>query len=226
MPPALASREYKLMLRAARFAGSEAELIAQVAAFWGAFGDAVASHGIATDGALSLSKERPVTFYDTANRHLNNKDLLFRDYVFRARPRADGTAKVTLKYRHPDRLVAGDRNLTATKKLLKKKRKIKFEKDIKPVQRRMRSLYSYSSSGRTKDTLSVDTVGRHRGAVPRSREATRRDAGRTDGAGQWLHRARARTRGRPDQSERAAGRRVCRRHLVQRIRGSDHTRRG
>ncbi|HIE95002.1 MAG TPA: hypothetical protein EYQ83_19845 [Acidobacteria bacterium] len=158
MPPALASREYKLMLRAARFAGSEAALIAQVAAFWGDFRDAVAGHGIATDGVLTRSKERPVTFYDTAGRHLNNRDVLFRDYVFRARPRADGTANVTLKYRHPDRLVAGDRDLTATKKLLKK-RKIKFEKDIKPVQRRMRSLYSYSSSGRTRGTLSVDTVG-------------------------------------------------------------------
>ncbi len=84
MPPALASREYKLMLRAARFAGAEAELIAQVAAFWRDFNDAVAGREIATDGALTLSKERPVTFYDTADRHLNNKDVLFRDYVFRA----------------------------------------------------------------------------------------------------------------------------------------------
>jgi hypothetical protein len=158
MPPALASREYKLMLRAAGFAGSEAALTAQVAAFWRDFSDAVAGHGIVTDGAFIRSKERPVTFYDTADRHLNNKDVLFRDYVFRVRSRADGTAKVTLKYRHPDRLVAGDRDLTATKKLLKK-REIKFERDIKPVQRRMRSLYSYSGSGRTKDTLSVDTVG-------------------------------------------------------------------
>ena len=108
-------------------------------------------------GALTRAKERPVTFYDTTEHHLSNPDVLFRDYVFRARGRDDGSAKVTLKYRHPDRLVAGDRDISAAKKLVKKT-DIKFEKDVKPVLGRMRSLYSYSNSGRTTGAFSVRIV--------------------------------------------------------------------
>jgi hypothetical protein len=158
MPSALESREYKFMLQAPRFAGAEADLVAKMGTYWQDFSAAVSAAGVPTDGALSLSKHRSVIFYDTAARHLNNRDVLFRDYVFRARKRADGSAKVTLKYRHPDRLVAEDRNMRASKKRLKKL-ETKFEKDIKPVEGRMRSLYSYSSSGRTRGDFSVRTVG-------------------------------------------------------------------
>jgi hypothetical protein len=158
MPPALDSREYKFMLQAPRFAGAEAELLAKMGTYWQDFRSAVAAADLITEGAFTLSKQRPVTFYDTADRHLNNRDVLFRDYVFRARKRTDGSAKVTLKYRHPDQLVATDRNMRAAKKRLKKTA-TKLEKDIKPVDGRMRSLYSYSSSGRTRSDCSVATVG-------------------------------------------------------------------
>lgn len=157
MSPALQSREYKLMLQTPRFAGSEDSLAAQVDAFWQDFRAAVGAAGLATTGALTKTKDRPVTFYDTTERHLSDLDVPFRDYLFRARGRSDGSAKVTLKYRHPDRLVAGDRDMRAAKKLVKKS-EVKFEKDIKPVVGRMRSLYSYSSSGRTAGTFSVRTV--------------------------------------------------------------------
>jgi len=132
MPPTLDSREYKFILQAPRFARAEAELAAKMGTYWQDFSDAVSAADVITEGALTLSKQRPVTFYDTADRPLNNRDVLFRDYVFRARKRTEGSANVTSKYRHPDRLVATDRDMHAAKKRLKKT-ETKFEKDIKPV---------------------------------------------------------------------------------------------
>ena len=158
MPSALDSRKYKFMIQAPRFAGAETELFAKMETYWQDFSNAVAAADVATEGALTLSKQRPVTFYDTADRHLNNRDVLFRDYVFRVRKRTDGSEKIRLKYRHPDQLVAADRDMRAAKKRLKKTA-TKLEKDIKPVEGRMRSLYSYSSSGQTKGDFLVGTVG-------------------------------------------------------------------
>ncbi|MDA1092312.1 MAG: hypothetical protein O3A25_03425 [Acidobacteria bacterium] len=158
MSLALQSREYKLMLHAPQFAGSPDNLESQIEAFWRDFGAAVGAAGLSTAGALTRAKQRPVTFYDTPQRHLNNPNLPFRDYVFRARGRDDGSARVTLKYRHPDRVVAGDRDMRAARKIVKK-RDTRFEKDIKPAFGGMRSLYSYSSSGRTTGAPVVNTVG-------------------------------------------------------------------
>jgi len=202
MPPALDSREYKFMLQAPRFAGVESELIAKMGMYWQDLSDAVAAADAITEGALTLSKQRPVTFYDTADRHLNNRDVLFRDYVFRARKRTNGSAKVILKYRHPARLVATDRDMRAAKKRLQKT-ETKFEKDIKPVDGRMRSLYSYSSAGRTKGDFSVRTVGDIMALFPGLKPDLDVDEKESSGSGWWLHGQRICTDRR---SERPIGR--------------------
>ena len=53
-----------------------------------------------------------------------------------------GEREVTLKFRHPDRYIAQDRNMDAMRK---GKGKSKFEEDIKP---KFRSLYSFSTKQR------------------------------------------------------------------------------
>ena len=101
---------------------------------------------------------RGVAFFDTADRHLNNRSQLFRNYVFRRRVDSGTDAvEVTLKYRHPDRLVTEDRVMTASADL--SETETKFEEDIKPVLGRMRSLYSFSRSGRPSVSQETRTVG-------------------------------------------------------------------
>jgi membrane-bound lytic murein transglycosylase len=138
------------------------ELVATMGTYWQDFSDAVAAAGVTTNGALTLSKHRSVIFYDTAGRHLNNRDVLFRDYAFRARQRADGSANVTLNYRHPDRLVATDRDMRSAKKHLRKT-ETKLEKDIKPMEGRIQLLQLWSHQGRF---LGAHRR-RHHGVVPR-----------------------------------------------------------
>lgn len=96
------SREYKIMLDANRFEGSEDALRAQAARFWEVFGKAVAE---VTDGSvrtkkklkkIDADKRRKIRFYDTEDCFLDSA----HDYVFRLREEViSGKEEVTLKFR-------------------------------------------------------------------------------------------------------------------------------
>src|SRR5262245_54624210 len=121
---AVGSREYKIMLQAPRFAGGEDRLIEAARAFWRdgtqVFGPAV----LATHGDLTQIKDRRlIRFHDTAEHGLNRNGYIFRE-------RADVAARkreVTLKFRHPDRFIARDRDMRGALRA-----RTKFEEDIKP----------------------------------------------------------------------------------------------
>jgi hypothetical protein len=132
------SREYKLMLQAARFAGDEAQLLSTAGQLWGDFAGAIGPFVPSVEGALdTVSRERLVTFLDSQARH-----LWAAGYVFRVRRRLDtGRPEVTLKFRHPDRYVAESRQMKSPHI----RAEIKFEEDLKPP---FISLYGYSTKGR------------------------------------------------------------------------------
>lgn len=131
------SREYKIMLKASRFAGNEAQVLKSANQFWregaAVFGPAV----LFTSGNLDQVKARRlIRFYDTSSQHLNRNA-----YIFRERTELEGNSReVTLKFRHPDRYIAAARRMNAEKGA---KAKTKFEEDIKPP---FQHLYSFSTS--------------------------------------------------------------------------------
>lgn len=131
----IGSREYKLMLKSGLFRGDEPTVLDSASAFWSDF--AKATEAIAeTSGNLdTVDKRRLSRFYDTA-------DFLLRrhSYVFRERVKSSGKREVTLKFRHPDRYFAQDRNMDAPEPDDSKDKK--FEQDLKPP---FQQLYSFSS---------------------------------------------------------------------------------
>src|SRR5262245_51313844 len=106
------SREYKIMLKASRFAGNEAQVLQAATQFWRegthGFGPAV----LFTSGSLDQVKsQRLIRFYDTSGQHLNRNA-----YIFRERLDIDGKVReATLKFRHADRYIAADRDMNAAK---------------------------------------------------------------------------------------------------------------
>jgi hypothetical protein len=144
------SREYKMMLRAARFAG-EGEAPAQAAAgFWKAVAGAVLPHAISVSGLDGLiRRKRRVRFFDNAAHGLRA-----RNYVLRERIDQDSQEReVTLKFRHPDRYVSQDRDMTPADG---HEADVKFEEDIKPP---FSALFSFSSSVLIPQDLSLATFG-------------------------------------------------------------------
>ena len=136
------SREYKIMLNKERFIGSEADLLKRAKEFWDSFKDA--TEGVVLDTSKSLKeieKRRTVRFYDTPDRRLRASDYVFRERV----DDANGKREVVLKFRHPDRYVAEDRNMDAADV---RKGKSKFEEDIKPP---FIKLYSFSTKQKIDD---------------------------------------------------------------------------
>ena len=131
------SREYKLMLQAAKFAGPEQHLLAVAHEVWEELVGAIAPFVVRADGALdTISKERLVSFLDTQARH-----LWVSGYVLRLRRTLEGSRpEVTLKFRHPDRYVAAARQMKSRIPAT-----VKFEEDIKAP---FVSLYGFSTSGR------------------------------------------------------------------------------
>jgi len=80
------SREYKLMLHPAKFAGSEPHLLAVAGEFWGELVGAIAPFVVRADGALdTISKHRLVSFLDSRGRH-----LWVGGYVLRLRRTLEG----------------------------------------------------------------------------------------------------------------------------------------
>lgn len=129
------SREYKVMLNAARFTGAETDVLGTTREFWLTAARVLGPAVLFTSGDLSQIKARRlIRFYDTPDRHLNNNS-----YILRERLALAGKGReVTLKFRHPDRFIAHSRDMDA-----EGKGRTKFEEDIKPP---FQQLYSYSTT--------------------------------------------------------------------------------
>jgi hypothetical protein len=129
------SREYKVMLNPARFAGAEDDLLGPAREFWRTAARVLGPAVLFTSGDLDRVKARRlIRFYDTPDRHLNRNAYILRDRL----PVEGRGREVTLKFRHPDRFIARARDMSAGGK-----GKTKFEEDIKPP---FQQLYSYSTT--------------------------------------------------------------------------------
>jgi hypothetical protein len=131
------SREYKIMLKASRFAGGDGAALNAAKQFWRDAAEVFGPAVLFTSGDLDHVKDqRLIRFFDTRSQQLNRNA-----YIFRERADASGkTREVTLKFRHPDRFIARSRDMSGNGK---GKWKTKFEEDIKPP---FQQLYSYSTT--------------------------------------------------------------------------------
>jgi hypothetical protein len=138
----IGSREYKIMLKAEKFNGNEPTLLEAAHNFWNGFQQAIHELVIDTDGNLDkITKRRTIRFYDTDACRLRNNAYVFRERV----DIENGMREVTLKFRHPDRYIAQDRDMDARDV---KEGKTKFEEDIKPTLEHkppFLTLYSFST---------------------------------------------------------------------------------
>ena len=143
------SREYKVMLNQDCFVSSQLNLIELSGEFWQDFKDAIKDIVIDTDGSLNhIKKRRNVRFYDSTDHHLRGNN-----YVFRERVALDtGKREVTLKYRHPDRYISQDRDMTAA---VIENGKTKFEEDIKLP---FKKLYSFSTKQPISDDKNINKL--------------------------------------------------------------------
>ncbi|WP_182868338.1 hypothetical protein [Stieleria mannarensis] len=124
------SREYKLMLRANRFAGDHQEVLAAAEHFRSVFVRAIGNtileetDGPAVQGSFAPhrdDKQVTVQFFDTKDRRLRHSS-----FVFRQRQSASGgPLELTLKRRHRDRFFVSG---------CKTGGKTKFEEDIKATR--------------------------------------------------------------------------------------------
>ena len=143
------SREYKVMLRPARFVGDREELLEHAKSLWKELSRLIRDVAIGTAGSLSEVKPtRLISFFDTRNHALNGED-----YIFRERVEAEsGKREMTLKFRHADRFLAQARDMRSTGVA---KSKTKFEEDIKAAAKTpFISLYSFST------TIGVDAASK------------------------------------------------------------------
>jgi hypothetical protein len=130
------SREYKIMLRNARFQGAR-ELADRANDLFAELAAVVAPLAVATEGRFEDDgKRRRVTFWDTTRQHLNEAGYICRQ---RENPES-GDREVTLKFRHYDRHVSEDRDMSVARG---QRAKTKFEEDIKKP---FVSLYSFSTT--------------------------------------------------------------------------------
>ena len=106
------SREYKVMLQAPRFAGGRKQLLDTARRLWDEFSRAVGPVIAEARGTLdTIEKERLIVFLDSDAQHLRAAG-----YIFRMRRPLNGKApEVTLKFRHPDRYVAENRQMKSTR---------------------------------------------------------------------------------------------------------------
>jgi hypothetical protein len=135
---AVVSREYKAMLRADRFAGTQKQLLGSARRLWNEFVQVVEPNVFDVEGTLDTpEKPRLIGFFDSGAQHLRKGG-----YILRVRRSVDdGKPEVTLKFRHPDRYVAEGRQMKSDRI----RTESKFEEDIKTP---FVSLYSFSTRGR------------------------------------------------------------------------------
>src|SRR5262245_38344940 len=131
------SREYKAMLKADRFGGSDEQVLQAARQFWKACTRTFGPLVLGVLGDLNeVHAPRTIRFFDTPEHRLNDNM-----YILRERATLDGkTREITLKFRHPDRYIAADRDMRSG---LDGKAKTKFEEDIKPA---FQQLYSFSTT--------------------------------------------------------------------------------
>ena len=136
--PVVVSREYKVMLRAGKFGGTEKQLLGAARKLWNDIARVVEPIVFEVEGTLdTIAKQRQIVFLDSDAQHLRQGG-----YIFRLRRGLDGGQReVTLKFRHPDRYVAEARRMNGWNI----DAKTKFEEDIKAP---FVSLYSFSTCGR------------------------------------------------------------------------------
>jgi len=134
--PPVVSREYKVMLRASKFAGAEPALLAAAAAFWSDFSRSIQEQIIDITGSLrSITKRRRIQFLDTPSA-----DLTAAGYIVRVRRSVeDGRPEITLKFRHEDRYLSESRRIRSRVP----DADVKFEEDIKAP---FVSMYSHSAT--------------------------------------------------------------------------------
>ena len=143
------SREYKVMLRPGRFEGDEKKLLGTTGLVWNDFSKLTAGVALGTKGDLAaIATRRIVTFLDTAKRHLNAANYIFRE----RRNLESAEREVTLKLRHPDRHFAQARDMRAKGG---KRARTKFEEDIKAP---FLSLYSFSTTIAIGQDKTFDTL--------------------------------------------------------------------
>lgn len=146
------SREYKVMLNAAKFSGNEDELLGQATAFWSDFVTMIDDHVVDVDGKLDdIKKNRTIQFLDTATCQLRSNSYVFRERI----EIGDDEPSLTLKYRHPDRYIAQDRNMDADDGQAKRI-KTKFEQDLKLPYK---TLYSFSTTLEPREANTPKTMG-------------------------------------------------------------------
>ena len=142
------SREYKVMLRARPFHGTEDSVLLRAGRFWHDFNRANQELILGSDGGLDkIKKRRKIRFFDTPGHLLRRND-----YVFRERVGHSGSREVTLKFRHPDRYVAQGRDMAAAKA---NRGNTKFEQDIKPP---FQKLYSFSTTQKIADDKNLNNM--------------------------------------------------------------------
>ncbi len=177
------SREYKVMLRPNRFRGNEEALLEAAKGLWRDFSTTVKKKTVVdTEGDLTqIATRRLITFYDTRDQLLNEAR-----YIFRERRGVDGSERdVTLKFRHPDRYVAQDRNMDASAST---EAKTKFEEDIKSP---FLSLYSFSTRLKIDKDMAFKALGDIRRLFADVSRQDRQVSGLHEARpGQWLHRTR------------------------------------
>lgn len=133
----ITSREYKIMLRAAKFKGDEPALTGATSALWRDLAGIALPHVVSLSGGLdTVGKGRRIRFFDTAGNWLRASDYIVRERVDLEK----GTRELTLKFRHPDRYITQDRKMAPAEGY---PGEIKLEEDIKPE---FLKLYSFSST--------------------------------------------------------------------------------
>lgn len=121
------SREYKLMLKPACFAGDDARRTGALDDYWSAVEQVLGQeHGLGAKGRLNTElagKRRRVRFYDTNDHALYRSDCILRA---RGGPDLGDPWALTLKFRQRDRVLAAAQDFRPDKG-----RDVKFEEDIK-----------------------------------------------------------------------------------------------
>jgi len=147
--PRISSREYKLMLNAAKFAGDEDQLNAAAGALWRDLAAIIVPSAVAVSGTDDIErKRRQVRFFDTRDTWLRSNDYVVRERV----DLEHAERELTLKFRHPDRFISQDRDMTPADGL---EADLKFEEDIKPP---FQALYSFSSTVLVKEGTALETL--------------------------------------------------------------------
>jgi hypothetical protein len=145
----ITSREYKMMLNAAKFAGDEAKLNEAAGALWRDLVSVIVPSAVAVSGTDDIErKRRSVQFFDTEDNWLRSQDYVVRQRVGLEQDERE----VTLKFRHPDRFISQGRDMRPAEKFSPD---LKFEEDIKPG---FQSLYSFSSTIVLKPDAALGTL--------------------------------------------------------------------